>query len=227
MSARRGGGNAGSIAAGEVKWAGRRTVLDARSLDAVARARRRCLRALLAFLPGGVLRQSRQRLPRPRGHHSHVITGCTCAQRTRHAERDAPPTRRGKDLYVCAPGSALPIMACERLDVKNGIATTKSRACAQTHDAVGSKLAHRRPRAGAYFVRRWSSGGVRHTLCWGRVRAGSRRPGAGHRPRTAGAQIGGGRGSPSRWRPCLTASEVGGRRSATLRFTPVLQLYNL
>ena len=101
VSARRGGGNAGSIAAGEVEWAGRRTVLDARSLDAVARARRRCVRAQLAFL-GGVLRQSRQRLPRPRGHHSHVITGCTCAQRTRHDEQDAPPTRRGRDLFVCA-----------------------------------------------------------------------------------------------------------------------------
>ena len=161
MSARRGGGNAGSIAAGEVEWAGRRTVLDARSLDAVARARRRCLRALLAFFAGGVIRQLRQRLPRPRRHDPHVITGCTCAQRTRHDERDAPPTRRGKDLHVCAPGS---------------------------------------------------SGGVRRTLCWGRARAGSRRPGAGHRPRTAGAEIGGGRGSPSRWRPCLTASEVGGRR---------------
>ena len=199
-------------------------MLDARSLDAVARARRRCLRALLAFFAGGVIRQLRQRLPRPRRHDPHVITGCTCAQRTRHDERDAPPTRRGKDLYVCAPGSALPIMACERLDVKNGIsATTKSRACAQKHDAVGSKLAHRRPRAGAYFVRQRSSGGVRRTLCWGRARAGSRRPGAGHRPRTAGAQIGGGRGSPSRWRPCLTASEVGGRRSATPCFGPVLQ----
>ena len=172
--ARRGGGNAGSIAAGEVEWAGRRTVLDARSLDAVARARRQCLRALLAFLPGGVLRQSRQRLPRPRGHHSHVITGCTCAQRTRHDEQDAPPTRRGRDLYVCAPRS---------------------------------------------------SGGVRRTLCWGRARAGSRRPGAGHRPRTAGAEIGGGRGSPSRWRPCLTASEVGGDDPAHARFGPVLQLY--
>ena len=102
VSARRGGGNAGSIAAGEVEWAGRRTVLDARSLDAVAHARRRCPRALLAFLLGGVLRQLRQRLPRPRGHDPNVITGCTCAQRTRHDERDAPPTRRGKDLYVCA-----------------------------------------------------------------------------------------------------------------------------
>ena len=104
--ARRGGGNAGSIAAGEVEWAGRRTVLDACSLDAVARARRRCLRALLAFFAGGVIRQLRQRLPRPRRHDPHVITGCTCAQRTRHDERDAPPTRRGKDLYVCAPGSS-------------------------------------------------------------------------------------------------------------------------
>ena len=121
----------------------------------------------------------------------------------------------------------LPIMDCERFDVNGISATSQSRACAQKHDAVGSKLAHRRPRAGAYFVRRWSSGGVRRTLCLGRARAASRRPGAGHRPRTAGAQIGGGRGSPSRWRPCLTASEVGGRRSATLRFTPVLQLYNL
>ena len=55
-----------------------------------------------------------------------------------------------------------------------------------------------------------ASRGVRRILCWGRARAGSRRPGAGHRPRTAGAEIGGGRGSPSRWRPCLTASEVGG-----------------
>ena len=149
VSARRGGGNAGSIAAGEVNWAGRRTVLDARS------------RAKPACFLGGVLRQLRQRLPRPRGHAPHVITGCTCAQRTRHDERDAPPTRRGEDLYVCAPA------------------------------ALGS---------------------VRRTLCWGRARAGSRRPGAGHRPRTAGAQIGGGRGSPSRSRPCLTASEVGGRR---------------
>ena len=101
VSARRGGGNAGSIAAGEVEWAGRRTVLDARSLDAVARARRRCPRVLLAFL-GGVLSQSRQRLPRPRRPAPNVITGCICAQRTRHDERDAPPTRRGKDLYVCA-----------------------------------------------------------------------------------------------------------------------------
>ena len=139
------------------------------SLDAVARARRRCLRALLAFFAGGVIRQLRQRLPRPRRHDPHVITGCTCAQRTRHDERDAPPTRRGKDLHVCAPGS---------------------------------------------------SGGVRRTLCWGRARAWSRRPGAGHRPRTAGAEIGGGRGSPSRWRPCLTASDsLRGGRSEGLTST--------
>ena len=131
--------------------------------------------SLLAFL-GGVLRQLRQRLPRPRRHDPNVITGCTCARRTRQAERDAPPTRRGKDLFVCAPGS---------------------------------------------------SGGVRRTLCWGRARAGSRRPGAGHRPRTAGAQIGGGRGSPSRWRPCLTASEVGGGPSARAALARSLQLYNL
>ena len=56
---------------------------------------------LLALL-GGVLSRRCQRLPRPRRHAPYVITGCTCAQRTRHDERDAPPTRRGKDLFVCA-----------------------------------------------------------------------------------------------------------------------------
>ena len=102
VSARRGGGNPGSIAAGEVEWAGRRAVLDARWLEAVARARRRCLRALLAFFLGVRL-----------AHHG-----------------------------------------LRRLDVNGISATSQSRACAQKHEAVGSKLGHRRPRAGAYFVRR-------------------------------------------------------------------------
>ena len=71
-----------------------------------------------------------------------------------------------------------------------------------------------------------ASRGVRRILCWGRARAGSRRPGAGHRPRTAGAQIGGGRGSPSRWRPWLTASDVG-HRCKSCRTKLAFVLYNL